>query len=120
AALDAVLVGAGSIGGAATYAFAHVPDLAGKLVLVDPQGLEKRNPVRAILAHPDAAAVGAAKVVVAKDALAHHEGLTVVTRQMLISEYQASLHQDQVSPLVLCAVDSYESRRSIQDTLPLE
>jgi len=120
AALDAVLVGAGSIGGAATYAFAHVPGLSGKLVLVDPQGLEERNPVRAILAHPDAAAVGAAKVDVAKEALAHHDGLTVVTRQMLISEYHASLDQEQVLPLVLCAVDSYESRRSIQDALPLE
>jgi hypothetical protein len=60
--VEAVLVGAGSIGGAAAYLFARTPELEGYLDIVDPQPLEERNPDRALLATQAAAAAGAVKL----------------------------------------------------------
>jgi hypothetical protein len=117
--LDAVLVGAGSIGGAAAYLFAHTPGLEGELDVVDPQALEEHNPDRALLATEAAAAAGAVKVELAVDALAH---LTLAARpqRMTIAEFVAAQSREQALPLVLAAVDSARARREIQDCLPLE
>lgn len=119
-ALDAVLVGGGSVGGAAIDLFAHTPGLGGDLAVVDPQALQDHNFVRAILATRAAASAHEAKVDVAAAALAHRDGLTVDPQRVLISEYVASRPRQAPLPLVLCAVDSPGSRRSIQDCLPLE
>ena len=76
-ALDAVLVGAGSIGGAAAYTLAHTPRLTGTLVVTDPQRLEDKNLDRALLATTALVTAEPWKVDVVEDALAHHEGLRV-------------------------------------------
>jgi hypothetical protein len=48
--LAAVMVGPGSVGGAAAYALARTPSLQGDLEVVDPQALEAGNLDRALLA----------------------------------------------------------------------
>jgi hypothetical protein len=119
-AIEAVLVGAGSIGGAAAYAWARVPGLEGDVDIVDPQNLEDKNPDRAILATDALATAEASKAQVACDALAHHENLRAPGYQMTIAEFVAGRPRDEPLPLVLSAVDSVRSRRDIQDALPLE
>ncbi|HEX8092819.1 ThiF family adenylyltransferase [Jatrophihabitans sp.] len=119
--VDAVLVGAGSVGGAAVYTFAATPDLIGRLVIVDPQCLEPHNPDRALLATAAAAAAGERKVDVAARALAHRQPALAVTAHFGdISNYQATHDRQAMLPLTLAAVDSAASRRAIQDCLPLE
>ena len=118
--INAVLVGGGSIGGAAIYAFARVEGLHGHLITVDPQPLEDRNPVRSILAHAADADAAKPKAAVAAEALAHLPGLKVEKYQSTIAAYHATLDRTAILPLVLCAVDSIESRREVQDCLPLE
>lgn len=117
--LDAVLVGAGSIGGAAAYLFAGTPGLDGELDIVDPQALEERNPDRALLATQAAAAAGEVKAELAAAVLDH---LPLVARphRMTIAEFVAARPREQTLPLVLAAVDSVWARREIQDCLPLE
>lgn len=117
--LEAVLVGAGSIGGAAAYLFARTPQLDGELDLVDPQALEEHNPDRALLATQRAAAGGAIKVELAAAAL-EHLPLAARPQRMTIAEFVAARPREQTLPLVLSAVDSAWARREIQDCLPLE
>jgi hypothetical protein len=117
--LDAVLGGAGSIGGAASYAFAYVPELGGELDVVDPQAYEPHNPDRAILATEALSAAGAEKAQSVADALAHIGRLTVHPHCETFQEWVASRPRGPL-PLVLCAFDSIESRREMQDSLPLE
>lgn len=117
--LEAVLVGAGSIGAAAAYLFARTPQLDGELDLVDPQSLEERNPDRALLATQSAAVAGAVKVELAAAAL-EHLPLAARPQQMTIAEFVAARPSEETLPLVLAAVDSARGRREIQDCLPLE
>lgn len=119
-AIEAVLVGAGSLGGAGVYAYAHVPGLRGSLDIVDPQDLEGRNFVRAILASSEACAAGAPKVGVAAASLAHHADLRVGPHRMRITEFVSRRPREATLPLVLSPVDSVASRREIQDALPAD
>lgn len=116
---DAVQIGAGSIGGAADYALAHVSGVSGKLTIVDPQELEFDNAFRAILASRGKAEAEMAKAVVASDAL-DHLGLEAHGFEGDVSEWLASRRREEPLPLVLSAVDSAPSRRAIQDCLPLD
>jgi hypothetical protein len=119
--LDAVLVGGGSVGGAAVYTFARVDGLAGELVVVDPQRLEGHNFDRALLATREVVKRKAAKATVAADALAHlAPALDVRGERGTIADHVAAGQREHTLPLVLCAVDSPEARRSVQDCLPLE
>lgn len=118
--IDVVLVGAGSIGGAAVYAFAHTPALAGTLVVADSQRLEEKNLDRALLATSTVASSDPFKVEVAREALAHHGALDVTPWPARVEEWVASRPRVAVLPLVLCAVDSSQARRSIQDCLPYD
>ena len=118
--LDALLIGAGSIGGAAAYAIGYEPDVAGHLAVCDPQRLDKTNPFRSVLATAAAAAIGANKVDEITSALAHHGSLTVDAHTMTITDWEAEQPHPLPLPLVLVAVDTRESRELIQDALPLE
>jgi hypothetical protein len=118
--VEAVLVGAGSIGGAATYLLARTPGLRGRLDIVDDDTLKEHNPDRAILATEQLARAGAVKVEVAREALAHHQGLDAGPHKLRFEEFVASRPRDERLPLVLSAVDSTSSRREIQDAVPLE
>lgn len=118
--LHAVLVGAGSIGGATAYALAHTPGLAGTLVVADPQRLEEKNLDRALLATATVAAAEPFKADVVKAALAHHGALEVTAWPKRLEEWVASRPRTEVLPLVLTAVDSRDARRLIQDCLPLD
>lgn len=118
--VDALLVGAGSIGGAAVYLFARTPNLAGVLDITDPQTLEDRNPDRAILATRAIALTHGHKADVAAKALAHHSQLVATPYRERIAALVASRPREQTLPLVLSAVDSVDSRREIQDSLPLD
>ena len=117
--VDAVQVGAGSIGGAAVYSLARVPGAKGQLVVVDPQDLEPHNHVRALLVSQTDSASQRPKLDLVGEALGHHDGLDVVPHKGSITNYHASLPQDHIFPIVLAAVDSAPSRRAIQDCLPL-
>jgi hypothetical protein len=118
--IEAVLVGAGSIGGACIYALARTPRLDGELDIVDYQTLEEKNPDRALLATLQQARAEAAKAVVGGHALDHLAGLKARPHTQTIAEFVAERPIDATLPLVLSAVDSVASRREIQDCLPLE
>lgn len=115
--LNAVLVGAGSVGGAAIHTLSYLPGLDGTLTVVDPQQLDPDNPDRALLATAAAAAARTAKVDVARDALAHHH-CAVVPARKTVTQWHAEQPPRTALPLVLTAVDSPEARRAIQDCLP--
>ena len=119
ARVQALLMGGGSIGGAATYAFARVPGLTGELIILDPQALEDRNLDKALLARPPEVAAGAMKAMVAEAELAGQQ-LSVDARPVTLADYVAANPRVAVLPLVLCAVDSTAARRELQDSLPLE
>lgn len=116
-ALTAVLVGAGSVGGAAVHTFKYLPALDGRLTIIDPQLLNTDNPDRALLATAAVAAAEAAKVDVAADALAHH-AITVEPSRMTVTQWHADQPPRAPLPLVLTAVDGPDGRRAIQDCLP--
>lgn len=118
--LNALLGGAGSVGGATAYAFARTPSLTGRLVIADPQRLETKNLDRALLATAGATASEAWKADVAAEALSHLRGLEVVGIHGTVAEWVAGQPQATPLPLVLVAVDSREARREIQDCLPLD
>ena len=117
--VEALLMGCGSIGGAAAYALARTPGLEGALDLLDAQALEPPNQSKAILARPADAVAGRAKVEIAEAELAHLH-LDVDPQEMALADYVAGSPAERTLPLVLCAVDSVESRRELQDCLPLE
>lgn len=117
--IDALLVGAGSIGGALVYSVAFTPGVRGRLTVLDPQNLESHNHVRALLPSSTDAGGGQPKIDVVSKALEHRRDLEVRTRQLDVTEYHATLAQDEPLPLVVCAVDQLESRRAVQDCLPL-
>lgn len=119
-AVRALLVGAGSVGGAAVYTLGYTPGIHGDLTVIDPQCLEDHNPDRALLATAAAAVAHRPKVDVAVDTLAHHERLVVIPHQGTVTGYHATLDRSTALPVVLAAVDSAHSRRAIQDCLPLE
>lgn len=118
--LDALLMGAGSIGGASVYAFARAPELAGWLAICDPQLLEARNARKALLAQQAHIQAQRTKVDVAAEELAHITALTVEGHIGTLAEWVAGRPADQPLPPVLCAVDSVAARRELQDHLPLE
>jgi len=118
--IEAVLVGAGSVGGATVYALARVRGLYGSLAVVDPQRLEPKNPDRALLATPIAANANEPKADVAADALeGQRPALRVEAYQQTVAEFVAGRDREEPLPLMMCAVDSVEARRSLQDCLPL-
>lgn len=119
-ALDALLVGGGSVGGAAAYTLAHEPEMAGHLTVCDREHLDDTNPYRSLLATAAAAAEQKAKVNEIKKALAHQHSLDVDAQPLTITEWEASNPATTPLPLVLVAVDSRESRERVQDALPLE
>lgn len=118
--IDTLLVGAGSVGGAAGATLQYEPTLTGRLGVCDFDAVDDTNPYRAILATATAATAGGRKVDEVVDALVHHEGLEVVPHDMTITEYEAEQPAPVKLPLVLVAVDTRESRERIQDALPLE
>jgi hypothetical protein len=118
--IEALLMGAGSIGGAASYAFARVPGLAGKLIIVDPQCLEERNSLKALLARRDDIQTAARKIDVAKAELAHLSDLHVDPVEGTLAQFVAAQPADRPLPLSLCAVDSIPARRELADHMPLD
>lgn len=120
ASLAAVLAGAGSVGGAMSYLLAFVPGLRGELDVVDPQLLEERNFVRAILASRDRSLTGALKAEEVVAALAHQGDLIVRPHPTTMRGFVAGRPREATLPLVLSPVDSVTSRREIQDCLPLD
>lgn len=119
-ALDALQIGAGSVGGAASLVFAYEVDIAGRLVVCDDQRVDGTNPYRAVLASAAAARRGAEKAEEMKAAVAHHAGLYVEAHNATVSAWEAALPSPTPLPLTLVAVDSLESRELIQDALPLD
>lgn len=117
--IEALQVGAGSLGGALDYALARCCSLTGTLAVIDPQCLEDENAYRALLAPRPVAMAEEEKAARAALELAA-TGLEVVGERIDVRGWLASRERDAPLPLVLCAVDSAASRREIQDCLPLE
>jgi hypothetical protein len=115
--LNAMLVGAGSVGGAVVHTLKYLPALEGRLAVIDPQPLEPDNPGRALLATAAAAAERTGKVDVARDGLAHH-GIVVDPARKTVTQWHAEQPPRTALPLVLTAVDTAKARRAIQDCLP--
>jgi hypothetical protein len=117
--LDALLMGAGSIGGAAVYALARVPELSGSLILLDPDELKDRNSRKALLARRADINSQARKVDVAAAEFGHLEQLETPAFEETLAHWVASRPADQSLPLTLCAVDSVDARRQLADHMPL-
>lgn len=115
--VEAALVGAGSVGGAAVHTLKYLPTLEGRLTVIDPQALDPDNPDRALLATAAAAAERTAKVDVVRGALAHH-GIAVDPARKDVTRWHAEQLPRTALPLVLIAVDGIRARRAIQDCLP--
>jgi hypothetical protein len=118
--VNALLMGAGSIGGATTYAFARVPALAGDLVITDPQRLEERNSLKALLGRAHDIQVAARKIDVAQGELGHLDNLRPDLFEGTLAGFVAQRPPDRPLPLVLCAVDSVPARRELADHMPLD
>jgi molybdopterin/thiamine biosynthesis adenylyltransferase len=118
--VDAVLMGAGSIGGATAYALARVPGLIGRLYVVDPDALEEPNSRKALLARRHDIAGAREKQEVAKAELDHHAHLHVTGHRASLAQFVAARPHNDPLPLVLCAVDSIPARRELADHMPLE
>lgn len=118
--IDALLMGAGSIGGAATYALARVPGLGGSFPIVDLDALEAKNSRKALLARRPEIDRGAAKAEVAVAELAHLGELDSAAHGQSLGDYVAARPASEPLPLVLCAVDSIPARRQLADHMPLE
>ncbi|NNM47033.1 ThiF family adenylyltransferase [Knoellia koreensis] len=118
--IDAVLAGAGSVGGAVAYALAMTPGLSGRLVVCDPQALEGQNLDRALLATAADTEAELPKVEVVEAALAHLGNLDVQPHQGKVADWIASHPEPFPLPVVLITVDALEERRAIQDGLPLD
>ena len=117
--LNAVLVGTGSIGGSAVYAFRNTPGLTGTLSVVDPQHLEPRNVPKGILATADVADAGRGKAEVTVEALAHHPSLECCPFEGDVDGFHATMERKTLIPIVLAAVDTLETREAIQDSMPI-
>lgn len=117
--VHAVLGGAGSVGGAAGYAFARVPDLGGELDIVDPQVYEPHNPDRALLATEARAAARAEKAQSVADVLSHLPDLHARPFRGTFETWVASRPIGPL-PLALSTFDSIDARRELQDSLPLD
>jgi molybdopterin/thiamine biosynthesis adenylyltransferase len=120
ARIDALLMGAGSIGGAAAYTLARVPGLEGTLALVDFDALEQRNSRKALLARRVDIEDAALKIDVAAAELAHHPDLDTPQLQGTLAKWVAERPATDPLPLVLCAVDSIDARRELADHMPLD
>ncbi len=119
-ALDLLLAGAGSVGGATALVMHYEQGLSGHIDVCDPQMLDHTNPFRALLATAPAAKAQESKVGQVKAALAHHSGLAVDAHVTTVEEWDAGRPQPAPLPLTLVAVDSRNARESIQDALPLD
>ncbi|MGN6254721.1 MAG: ThiF family adenylyltransferase [Solirubrobacterales bacterium] len=117
--IDALQVGAGSLGGALDYALARCGSLGGELAIIDPQRLEAENAYRALLAPRPIAEAEEGKAAVAARELAA-AGLDAMGECVDVQGWLAGREREAPLPLVLCAVDSAASRRTIQDCLPLD
>ena len=118
--LDAVLAGAGSVGGAAAYAWRRTRAIDGHVHAVDPQNFEDHNFDRALLVTRAVAEAGGDKPDLIANTLADHSSLTCTPHTMDMRGFVAGRPRAQPLPLVLCPVDSPEQRREVQDCLPLE
>lgn len=118
--LQALLMGAGSIGGAAVYALARVPGLAGEFNLVDFDVLETDNSRKALLARRADIEAGVEKVEVAATELAALPDLDTPRLRGSLAQWVAERPAGQPLPLVLCAVDSIPARRELADHMALE
>jgi hypothetical protein len=109
---DAVLVGVGAIGMAASWAWAHAP-MEGSLHLVDPEDIDLGNLQRYVLA--TRTDVGRAKVQVARRAF--RGNLRV---QMHQTDWESFVSQFGYEwRYVLAALDSAADRKAVQASLPL-
>lgn len=118
--VEALLMGAGSIGGAAAYALARVPGLGGRLAIVDFDRLEERNSRKALLARATDIAAHREKAIVAAKELAHLADLDPIPFEGTLADYVAARPAEEPLPLLLCAVDSVPARRQVADLMPLE
>jgi hypothetical protein len=108
------LVGLGAIGNGAVWALSRIPDISGKLVLVDHETVDLSNIQRYVLAFQSD--VNRAKVELAVGAFNQSE-LILDARSVSWGDYLTQRGNWQL-PLVAAAVDSAAVRRGIQASLP--
>lgn len=118
--VEALLAGAGSLGGAVVFALSHVQGLQGSLKVVDPQQFEDHNAVRSILCTAEQAIARESKATVAERALKGSLGDEVSIHIGTFQDYICSLPQGNPLPLVVATTDSVASRREIQECTPFQ
>lgn len=120
AAIDAVLVGCGSVGCAFLEGVLLTPTLTGRLAAVDNGVFDLRNPYKYALLNWAAAQGGGAKAEWARDQVAAHAASRYKARGFVgtANQYVASLAEEYRIPVAVSAVDTMEARLEIQDMLP--
>lgn len=118
--VEALLAGAGSLGGAVVFALSHVEGLQGSLTVVDPQPFEDHNAIRSVLCAAEQAIARESKAIVGEKALKRLLGDDVSSHVGTFQDYVCSLPQGTPLPLVLATTDSVASRREIQECTPLQ
>jgi len=120
---ETMLAGVGAIGSAAVWALARVPELRGKLHLIDPQTVALSNLQRYVLALQEHAAIALAKVDVAAAALSagadsrRGSALNVVPHRATWAGF-LDARGDWTIGRVLTAFDTVEDRIAAQAALP--
>lgn len=119
-AVDAVLFGCGSVGCALLQGIACLPQVRGRLVIVDNGRFDTRNPYKYALLDWESAAGGVKKAPWAQQRLAALKGdtLQVLAYDGTVDAYVATLPSDYQLPVAIAAVDNREARLHIQDALP--
>lgn len=120
AAIDATLVGCGSVGCAFLQGVLLTRTLSGRLSVVDNGAFDIRNPYKYALLDWAAAQQALYKAKWARDLLTTYTGdrLAVCGFVGTANDYVATLPLDYRIPLAVSAVDTMEARLEIQDMLP--
>jgi hypothetical protein len=119
-AVELVLYGAGSIGCGFLLASLLTPQLQGTIDIVDNGRFEERNTYKYPLLNLEAAKDEHFKATWAQSVLHREIGtrLKAIGHVTTVNGYLASLAIDYKIPIAVCALDNFEARLEVQDTLP--
>jgi hypothetical protein len=117
----ATLIGCGAVGNAFVYALSLIPDLSGRLDVVDPDWFTKTNVHRYMLARVvDVKTERIYKTQRAKEVLRHHSQLELVGYEKNFDDFLKEDCEERRIPFLISAVDSSGKRRDLGRETPLE
>jgi len=117
----ATLIGCGAVGNAFVYALSVLPDVSGRLDVVDPDWFTKTNVHRYMLARlADVKTERIYKTQRAKEVLRHHHLFEVVGYEKNFNDFLNDDCDERRIPFLISAVDSTGKRRDLGRETPLK